>query len=585
MPVKTVQDALNDPSFKTLAPDVQRAVLTKLGVGHDTAEKVLLRFSTHTATAAAATVDKYLASGQPTSVQREPGKGAPASFLTRMGKRIAGNIRTGMDPEAFSESLIQARKEMPPGGYLSKEGLARMYQGLKQTYRDPANIAGDVTTAYIAHEAGGGERPGGPASASTDTGLPWWKRRVTAPEAPETTITPEQRVAYSEALDKANRTHAQALTDYAETEARNVAESARKKLGVRKSEADAIAAGNKKQILERASDEYARLAQENIRSTHQTERARLDSRWHTFWGKKMKGATVPKTDLFNTIQDARAKLAGAPADLKQFNDLIRTMGIEVGEEGQITVMEKGVSVEMPVKQAHVHSSAIGDRLAAGDLPGNVYQALKTAKEGIEGSIERVADQYGQGDTYRALKRDWSRYMHAWNDMRPVATGKGSVLARALRAPNPTFLRPLLTGKGGDLLLEDLGKYRDAGSRPELAQQSRVLANRAQSIKAPSVRSMPPGYEPGPMPQLKEVPIPKPGAAGAVKGKPTPRMLKAIGRVGGKIGGVALFPHHPLRGMVIGGEVGGEMTDRLYQKMQAPRNRALAPVPPDLELPE
>src|SRR4029077_1522706 len=273
------------------------------------------------------------------------------------------------------------------------------------------------------------------------------------------------------------------------------------------------------------------------------------------------------TEVYGVAKEAQDNLRGAPDSLKQFNDVIRETGIRINDAGEIEIPE-GVDTHMPVDTLRVHSSAIGDKLASGDLPGNVYQSLKIAKEGFEGMIESAAEAEGQGDIYRDLKRDWSRYMRDWKDMRAVGTGKGSVLARALVAPDTKFLRPLLTSKGGDQLLQTLGGYRDAGARPELSQSARKLARESLAIKAPAAKAMPPSYEATPPPKLREVtppkrkpvPIPKPPSENVR----APRITRTIARTAGGVGGALLVPAHPFLGFRGGAEVAGELADRFYR---------------------
>lgn len=558
---KTVQEALDDPSFKTLSPEVQRAVLGKLGVSPDVQQKVLLHLGT-VKSKAQEQYDAYLKSGQPTSERREPGKGTPATFMTRASHRVAENLRPIGHPMELatdiSRSIAEGKK------HTAKENLIATGKGLIEPFTDPAKLTGDVITGAMFGAAAG--------EPSTGTRKP--TARTVAPEV-RTGLTPEQHTAYSEALDRANRDHATALSDYADKESRRQAQWAEKAYGAKKSESDQVAAASKRQVLDRGSMEYANRTLQNIRDTHQTVRSRLDSRWHDF-RQQMSGATVDKTNLYRTIADARARLQGAPADLKQFTDFVRTMGIEVNDAGEITIPE-GQTIEMPLDTARVHSTAIGEKLAQGDLPGNVYQALKEAKTGIETQIEGVADQYGMGDTYRGLKRDWSKYMQDWNDMRAVGTGKGSVLARALRVPSPEYLRPLLTGKGGDLLLQDLGQYRDAGANPSLAQNTRQLATKAKGIKAGPARAMPSSYEPLAPPKLREVPVPKPKPPSL---RTAPRGAKIAGRLTGKLvgGAIGTAAGHPFLGYAAGGEIGGELVERFY------RERPRPPLPPGFELP-
>lgn len=518
----------------------------------------------------------------------------PEDFMGRVGARIKSNIKTPVDefikgtapggeisnflkhPAATStttapdKSSAEYKKTHPFGDSMLGNVAAGALSGpiiayravapvVQSWWKDPANLAGDVMTGMIT--AGMEGKPVAEPRVAPESSHP----QISPPPVPtpDTGVTPEQWSKHIDTVNKAYHEHAEAVADYANKEAKRRSQWAQKAYNAKKSAADHVAATSKRDILDRGSREYAELAQTNIRDVHQTVRARLDSRWNQF-RQDMAGTTVNSIKIGEAIRDARSKLKGSPTDLKQFNDLIKESGVSVNDAGEIEVKE-GKPSEIPLDTARVHSSAIGDKLAAGDLPGNVYQALKTAKEGIEGTIEEAADQHGQGDAYRDLKRDWSQYMQDWNDMRSVAGGKGSVLARALRVPGVKFLRPLMVGNGGDLLLETLGKYRDAGANPELVSNARKLARQAKSVEVPKVRETPPGYDPGPAPRLKDVPLPKPEPPKPGKSA-APKWARVAGKIGGKMVGstVGSVVGHPFIGYAAGGEAGAAVVDELYK---------------------
>jgi hypothetical protein len=580
----------------------------------------------------AKTGEKLLPSHKPTPPPATP---VPKDFLTRAGERFGESVKSGaMFPaqamEATGEMVSkfgkwvgraaksdtreaalkeaetakQTGKKSTVGKFMEPWGdsfparvagaataapraLYRAGKAMGEEYvKDPAKLVGDIGAALVLGKASEGVLPE-EASAAERTGARTTEMETVAAHdtvVPEplrrAPFTAEQQVKYTEALDKATREHATNLAEYADKEASRRASWVRKAYGAKQSEAAQVAAAAKRQVLDRGSEEYAVRAQQNIRATHQTVRSRLDSRWHQF-RESMNGAEVSKVEVYNIIREARDRLRGSPADLKQFNDLAREIGISVTEDGTIEV-PAGEVMEMPIETVRVHSTAIGNKLAAGGLPGNVYQALKQAKTGIEeGIIEPAAESRGQGEAYRALKHDWSQYMSDWNDMSSVATAEGSPLARALRAPDVQHIRPIINGINGDMLLERLGKYRGAGSQPSWAQQSRSLFNKAKVIKAGPVKAMPPEYEPLPVPQLKEVPLPKPPKAGA---KPSaPAWVRGTGRVAGKLGGAAAgtVVGHPFIGYAAGGEAGGAIAENIWRR----RIRGTHAVPPELELPQ
>lgn len=455
--------------------------------------------------------------------------------------------------------LIEDVKGAAKGLYkVSTPGIVSTLTKKEDVAPTIAGAAELVVPGALMHEPGAApEAEGKPAAEPTAPPKP------AVPKALEGPLSPEQQEAYTKSIDKANKAHAAALSDYAQK-----LEKVQKAGGTQavKGEAGAPAreaAINRKAVLDRGSQAYMDKARENIRSTHQIVRSKLDARWH-HWKEIMKGVQVPSVDVYEVAQEGQDSLRGSPASLKQFSDLMRETGIKVDDNGEIQMPNADSSDAMDIETARVHSTAIGDKLAAGGLPGNVYQALKKAREGMEDIIEGAAESHG-GDAasiYRALKKDWHDYMDDWKD---VSTG-GSALARTMRGDSGHFVSDQVMGKEGSDLLKTLGKYRKFGGNPGLAAAARRLANEADELKIPAERATP---KMPTKPTLEAPERPKPKAAPETKAVP-PRLARGAARLAGKVvGGTAgSAVGHPLLGYGAGGEAGAALFDAWWEKWRS-----------------
>src|SRR6266568_7175180 len=454
---KSLTQTLDDPEFRKLKPDTQKAVLKRLGVSDDLQGKLLAKISTGTAAAA-------------TTPASQP------SFLSRVNTRVGGQLEsmnktigTGLkdlfEGKAFSgEPGAQAKevREMTstPVGLMTvgPQMVAKQAGGMvKDWASDPANLAGDVLMGEM---LGGGKVPEVPElvkrspeqaiRAHVESGVPEHLRN----------LTDEQRARYTESLDKANHEHTQALIDHAEKESQARAKWVQKAYGAKKSVADSMAAANKRATLERGAREHVTLAQDNIKETHAAVRGSLDQRWNKLREEMRISEISDPAGVYNDIRDAESQyLRGAPQSLQQFRNLIKELGIEEfveNEDGSLSAADTGEVKPLDWETARVHYSAIGDRLASGNLPGNVYQALKAVHSMLDGKLGEAAEAQGHGEEYGGLKRDWSEYMRDWRDTSAVSTG-GSPIAKILQSPDTGYVQMQVTGKAGDRMLATLGK--------------------------------------------------------------------------------------------------------------------------------
>jgi hypothetical protein len=422
----------------------------------------------------------------------EVAKGMARNVYQVSAPGIAASLAHKFAPGALSKSAI-------PHG----ESLERNATPLKEL---PGQIVENA--AYAAIPEGSAEAEG--EKAATPRGR-------TVPKPPAETLSPEQ----VEAVEKANRGY----------------QDAKAQIGHREG-------------LEQTSKKFVQQAHENLQQTYKAARGSLDQRWGQF-RQGMEGAELDPAEAFNRIEAAKAKyLKGSPQSLTQFNNLAREMGIQEfmeGAGGELKAIPG--SGQLPFDTARVHYSAIGDKLAQGGLPGNVYQALRSVEDGLDAQLTKAAESRKLGGAYKALKADEHQFRTDWVDPK-------SPLARAHKALDANFLEKPLTGPGNEYITKQLERYKQHGGKPELVGAAKHYAEQAKALGTKR------------LPEVKELPKAKPQRAG--------KAARAVGRVAGKVVGGTIGSKlgHPLVGYGIGGELGTEAAERLAAR------RGRVPPPPD-----
>src|SRR5208282_550378 len=188
---------------------------------------------------------------------------------------------------------------------------------------------------------------------------------------------------------------------------------------------------------------------------------------------------VKAPSIYQSIEQSRAMLAGVPADLKIFNDLVK----EITEKGEQVETESGdlqnvPKESIPFDDARTQFSAVGEKAYAAD--GNLRRVLFNVYEAYDKALSATAVEAGQGKVYAALKNDWKRYMQDWHDMRSMATG-GSPLARLYRTVDLPVVAANVLGKFGDRLFDTFARYRTLGADPALLGTVRRLSKEEQAV--------------------------------------------------------------------------------------------------------
>lgn len=464
----------------------------------------------------------------------------PGSISESVGSVVGGALKSAAYTAAMAPTAIH--RSLQSSGVMGAK--SRLFPGEHTTEQIEKE---DLPNAAITTLTGVAEGMDAPTPTITPRGR-------TVPEPPRTVpLDPEAQAKYTAAIDKTNAEFKEGSKAYHEKVSKEFDEAKR-----------AQVQWDRKQRLEQGAKEATKATHENLQRTYATARGALDQRWGQF-RQGMEGAELEPTEAFNNIEDAKAKyLRGSPSSLTVFNNLAREMGIQEfmeGDGGQLKAIPG--SGALPFDTARVHYSAIGDRLAQGDLPGNVYQALKSVSDGLDRQLTKAAKGRGLSKEYSALKGDESQFRSDWKDPK-------SPLTRAYKALDPNFLEPHVMGRGNEYLTKQLERYREHGAQPHLPLSARRLMEASKAIKAK------PGLPEGTMPkapELREVPRPKPKPEEAQKAS---KWVRKGGRIAGKIvgGGLGSATGHPFIGYSVGGELGEAAVDQIA------RRRKTVPPPPD-----
>ena len=228
--------------------------------------------------------------------------------------------------------------------------------------------------------------------------------------------------------------------------------------------------------------------QQHLQAVRDSAKGALDARWDAIRKTVGSNITADVTNIANTNANA-AKLV-SKTNIEDFQKII---GNAFGNANWGTLTWRDMQAAY---------TDLGQTLARGDLPGDLYQGLKLYQQGIGQEMENMVTRAGGSPTVlRSLKADWSAFMRDFVDTsRPMAHG-GSPIAHALRNVDAPNLAKVLQRPGGQRAIALLENYKMYGANPELLQQYRELVE--------SYADMPKGGRVMNLPSPKVVAAPKP----------------------------------------------------------------------------
>ncbi|MBO0887492.1 hypothetical protein J2P12_00165 [Candidatus Bathyarchaeota archaeon] len=477
----------------------------------------------------------------------------PRPPLGSLYERIGRDIRSNVDLPAQARDLARGISQEisrvkqqglgPKSEFWREHRLPEVGESLKARYSDPANIIGDLISAHILNAAEGGPELSKMAAKEatartlqrlTGSGTEpvlikrlgreeMIARRLAKFEKSKAEIekTNEQILRDHQAkVDEAHQKYNDAMAEYNAASLEDKVAHAKKVADLRKDWVKKAARSNmaeqefnrvegRKSTLTRGQKEYGDRLLQNIKRTYQTVEDRLQSRWN-----KLRTTQIPgKLSILRDEEgDAKAIAAGmkeaeekflhnSPGSVRQFRDL----------GGLIEKGDKNPTWD----QLRTHYSALGDSIYGRKIPPNVQRALTYVRNEVIGpQLQAMAERAGKGDEYQSLLSDHSRFERDWKDMSSITRAGGSPLALARMAPNSATLIPQITGKTGDILIQQLSRYSDAGASPSTASAIRKLNTDISNLpkisvpKFPEKLNIPAGLATGEPPELKLPPDPK-----------------------------------------------------------------------------
>lgn len=338
--------------------------------------------------------------------------------------------------------------------------------------------------------------------------------------------TAAKQAASDAAIAEKNQT---ASATAAEKNAQNQTEfeknAAAKKQEYQQTASDRIAANrealqgeSRNLAVNRSIEEGSKRLGESVNDLDLKLREEANGKYNTVREATKDDPGIPLSDMAAAAREAQGKLSGSAESIKQFNELIRK-GAEEGElqAGGMTVKPGDRLYDMLKEQGALdtgetigfkdlqgYSSEIGRKLAQGNLPGDIYQAMKSLKEKIDAAKTTIAERNGAGPSLRDADSFWHDYQDLFYD-------KDSAVAKVRESygvKNPGEAgNQFFGGKSNEIAIGKLKKLRsvyakDANAVADLAQNIGAARQEASAYTAQRQQQMPkppkPGERPGPV---------------------------------------------------------------------------------------
>jgi hypothetical protein len=313
--------------------------------------------------------------------------------------------------------------------------------------------------------------------------------------------------AREKAIAEAEADYVQQIAKVTEEHKRELAKASHERRGQAMIEAH-------RQKLDSQEKGLAEAVQHNVKNTGDLVTKEFDRRWDD--ARNIAGNDTPMDSVAtkSIIEEAREGLHGVPADVTLFNQIMNEIeGGKGKDQVDIGAAEESSEEGRPVKAQtwgamRDQFSALGTKMYSGDLPGNVYNALKLVRDGFrpgenaekagavqdprsfDAQLTKVMDAKGAKDLYKKLKSDYSQYMHDWHDTRNIPGGNGprSPLAKLYRSIDPSTTIRQSTGPFTDRLIQQFGKYDKSGAAPSIINTLRD--NNFELNKLPKPKHVP-----------------------------------------------------------------------------------------------
>lgn len=363
---------------------------------------------------------------------------------------------------------------------------------------------------------------------------------------------------------------------------------------VRQANEAAQAVQSRKAALNRGVEQLDPKFQEDLKATEKNVRAQANDKY-TAVRAATEGETVPSESLAAAVKEAEGKIQGSSENLKVFRDIlskhpegepesIAYQGAQIpkGHPLYDVLKEGGEAGAAPATFSDLQGyyTELGSKLSQGNLPGDVFQAMKSLQGSIGDLMQKMADSKGAGDQLKDARAFYRDYMGAFRD-------SSSPLNKAMNATERG--KAVAALKGADQSgIETLARYD-----PELARRANTIRGyqaEAKSIpaKAPVVKAEPtlPPAAPPVLADIKKIGL------GDIQEAKAASMAKKKGPAGGPFGhaaggiGTWHFVTSAMHGSVEGMALGGAFATAPYILAKVLKNPAVArilsaPTPADI----
>lgn len=440
------------------------------------------------------------------------GKGL-ASIVTALGK-----MDTLTDPQKFASEVLNIASLYPLGGPV----------------KDVGGVAADIA------ESGTRNALRGYTGTGEDFAQELAEKRAQA--------VADNESSYAGKLAEAKKGHEERLAQEAEKRAALVQKVGKKYLQEKAEsqsaqEAQSRVLATRKYLADKKSALVQKVKQ-NVQQTHDAVRGSLNARWNAL-REKIGPVNVDLAPIQKSIREAQDTiLRGSPEKIAIFNNIIReSPGIEdasvfqgAGASARSGVAgTRGVGVQeflrgIPAEKrpaflaslspeersaggfvdignpgegtlswndARGYYTELGEKMfGGGEIPGDVYRALRHVRDSLDEELTQTADHAGAGQDYASVKKDWSEYENDFRNNRSLAVG-GSPIIRILKAADPKYVETAALGPASSRALGTLLKYRKFGADPETLVALRKadtelsrLPKTAKEVKVPGRPELP-----------------------------------------------------------------------------------------------
>ena len=223
-----------------------------------------------------------------------------------------------------------------------------------------------------------------------------------------------------------------------------------------------------------ARGQYARQLQQTssrllnrIQRVQKTAKGNLDQSY-TDIGEATAGQTVPLSNLSAAVSKAEGMLRGSAENIKVFRDIMARqpeideatgeiqetpshplyLAVQKAAQEAGEVLPGGAeagtipTTDANFKDLRGYYSELGEKLAGGNLPGDVYKAMRSLQDQIGTMLQKMANKSGVGGKYRTTQNLYRDYMQTFKES-AGPNHSGSPIAQSLDAADPAYaIKPL-----------------------------------------------------------------------------------------------------------------------------------------------